>query len=88
MAGYYWVSDPGHGWLVVPRADVQASGAEISSYSFLSRDGRTAYLEEDADAPAFAVAAGIDGRDLPERQVAHFDRSLPAYTAASPSAAG
>jgi len=88
MAGYYWVSDPGHGWLVVPRADVLASGAEISPYSFLSLDGRTAYLEEDVDAPAFAAAAGIDARGLPERQVARFDRSLPAYSAAGLSAAG
>lgn len=49
-------TDPGHGWLEVPAADVRALGVRVSRYSFRSRDCRTLYLEEDCDAPAFTTA--------------------------------
>jgi O-succinylbenzoate synthase len=45
--------DPGHGWLEVPMDLVITIGSQISPYSYQSRDGKKAYLEEDCDAPAF-----------------------------------
>lgn len=43
-------SDPGHGWLEVPRDDLTALGIkhEISACSY--QDEANAYLEEDVDA--------------------------------------
>ena len=57
----HWISDPGHAWLVVLVADVEASGFTPSSFSFISNDGTIAYLEEDDDAPGFLQAIGCDG---------------------------
>lgn len=65
----FWMSDPGHGWLVVMKEDVIASGAKITPYSY-EADGLV-YLEEDCDAGSFIEAAGLDFavvRDLPERE--------------------
>ena len=56
----YWVVDDGHGWLVVPAASVLASGAGITRFSYLSPNGRLAYLEEDIDARSFLVASGVE----------------------------
>lgn len=52
--------DPGHGWLEVPVAELVKLGiaAEITSYSYQSRDGKTAYLEEDCDLSTYARAKG------------------------------
>lgn len=51
-----FISDPGHGWLEVPRADVERSGAAISAYSY--QHDRMVYLEEDCDARAYLEAIG------------------------------
>ena len=48
---FIWFADPGHAWLQVPLADVRASGANISTYSY--QDEEFAYLEEDSDARAY-----------------------------------
>src|SRR5438876_6699606 len=56
----YWLIDDRHGWLVVPLSAVMASGADITRFSYVSPDGRLAYLEEDADARAFLVAVRIE----------------------------
>ena len=44
-------SDPGHGWLEVPRSllDTLCIAGDVSKYSYI--DGAHAYLEEDCDAP-------------------------------------
>lgn len=57
---YTFHQDPGHGWLEVPRAELQALGIahRISGYSYQSRDGATVYLEEDCDLSTFARAKG------------------------------
>ncbi len=46
-------NDPGHAWLEVPMGMIIRFGLEekISSCSY--RNGETAYLEEDCDAPLF-----------------------------------
>ena len=52
---YIFFSDPGHGWLAVPMEVLKFLGIEraITPYSYISRSGKTAYLEEDVDAPLF-----------------------------------
>lgn len=54
---YKFTSDPGHGWLVVPFADLEKLGMlnKISGYSYINRSAkkRMVYLEEDCDAPFF-----------------------------------
>jgi len=51
---YRFLVDPGHAWLEVPTCEVKASTCPISTYSYISQDGLTCYLEEDCDAPSFA----------------------------------
>ncbi len=52
MRKYTWYSDPGHEWLAVPMADIRELGVtdKVSAYSYISADGKTAYLEGDCDA--------------------------------------
>ena len=48
--------DAGHGWIKVSRKDFQLTGcdiAEVSKYSYQSRDGEQLFLEEDCDADYF-----------------------------------
>lgn len=53
---YEFIEDPGHGWLKVPSAELDALNirAAITRYSF-ERNG-FAYLEEDCDLEKFVVA--------------------------------
>jgi hypothetical protein len=56
MNKYRFISDPGHGWLEVPIAEInrlKISG-KISNYSY--KNGEMAYLEEDCDASLFMKA--------------------------------
>jgi len=56
---YRFISDPGHAWLEVPKADVYAAGIaqEISGYSYIH--GKYVYLEEDCDAGLFIDAVKL-----------------------------
>lgn len=68
----YWLIDDRHGWLVLSVSAVLASHAGITRFSYVSPDGRLAYLEEDVDARAFLAAAGIeraDARRWPTKRV-------------------
>ena len=60
-----FISDPGHGWLEVPIAEVVALGIhnDISPYSY-HHDGM-AYLEEDLDAGVYIKALAAAGREGP-----------------------
>lgn len=54
-----FVSDPGHGWLVVSRARFAAYGlkpAQITPWSYRSPDASEVALEEDCDAGVFLQA--------------------------------
>lgn len=51
---YTFHYDAGHGWLEVPKEDVEELGIEVSSASY--SDGKNVYLEEDLDAQTFAKA--------------------------------
>lgn len=59
---YTFFYDPGHGWLCVPLADVEAAGvrSQVSPYSFIDSEGNV-FLEEDCDLGLFLTAIG--GRD-------------------------
>lgn len=65
---YKFHTDPGHGWLAVPVAELYDLGIaqKISRYSYISRDGRLAYLEEDCDLSIFARTkfAGQTGQPI------------------------
>ena len=71
---YTCINDPGHGWLVVPLADIKASGIadDISSCSY-SHAGMV-YLEEDCDYATFMLAVTGKGWaiSVTERHVDHF----------------
>ena len=56
MVTFNLYTDPGHGWLEVPKhllVELRIQW-DISSYSYMR--GHLAYLEEDCDAGAFVVA--------------------------------
>lgn len=61
-----FVTDPAHGWLEVPRADVEAVGYHPSPQSYFDATTEFYYLEEDVDVFAWlklAKPAG-DFRDV------------------------
>jgi hypothetical protein len=80
--------DPGHGWIEVPARLLADLGIadKITRYSYQSRDGRTAYLEEDCDAPRLLDAMKAAGRPFEIREVDHprecFCCALPRFDAA------
>lgn len=50
-------SDPGHSWLAVKIADIEAVGLTVSDFTHYSYvNGLTAYLEEDVDTHTFLDA--------------------------------
>lgn len=53
---YRYITDPGHGWIEVSRAEIDALGIRhsISEYSYQRAD--MVYLEEDCDAALFIRA--------------------------------
>lgn len=55
---YTFYEDPGHGWLEVPTQELRDLGIadKISGYSYISSDGKRAYLEEDCDLSVFLEA--------------------------------
>jgi hypothetical protein len=53
MAKLRFISDPGHGWLEVPTADVIKAGIVVSSYSYVDTKRGLTYLEEDCDASKY-----------------------------------
>ena len=70
----YWVADSGHQWLAVPNFMArQVSG--ISSCSYISPTGTTAYLEGDCDAALFYAHYKLDGAELGESKL--YERFAP-----------
>ena len=79
---YRFITDPGHGWLEVPRAELDALGIRhsISEYSYQRAD--LVYLEEDCDFARFAAAKAAAGQPVEYReqyQENTFVRNLPRY---------
>lgn len=85
MSEYRFIHDPGHGWLEVPVSELLALGIadQVSAYSYQSRNGLRAYLEEDCDFSLFARAKGWTS--WPEHLIQDiyqdptFVRDLPSY---------
>jgi hypothetical protein len=52
---YRFIADPDHGWIEVTALEVHRLGiaGRISTHSYMSRDGKLVYLEEDVDAGHF-----------------------------------
>lgn len=75
--------DPGHGWLEVPREQLEQLqlADRISRYSY--QKGASAYLEEDCDAAVFMSAARAAGWTIRIREVHtnhdHPIRSFPRF---------
>ncbi len=51
MKTYTFYQDPGHGWLKVPKSELEPIKDKISPFSYMRGDW--AYLEEDLDAYEF-----------------------------------
>lgn len=66
---YRFISDPGHGWLEVPEAELTRLNIadKISAYSY--RNGGNAYLEEDSDFGVFKKAKDAAGETLKLEEV-------------------
>ena len=61
-----WITDPGHGWLRIPKEELK--GFTPSPYSYEGQG--YVYLEEDCDAPGWMRHAGVlseSARGLPEQ---------------------
>jgi len=69
MNTYRFISDPGHGWLEVPLAEVVRLGLtnRISRYSYQHKN--MAYLEEDCDAALFMEAKKNRGEPVKFEEV-------------------
>ena len=75
--GYLYHTDPGHGWLEVPRTELVKLGIadSISHYSY--QDGYNSdsvYLEHDLDAAIFVDAKTAIGEDIKTVHIEHVDR--------------
>jgi len=68
-------TDPGHGWLEVPKSLISELGIEnqITPCSYM--DDENGYLEEDCDAAVFADAAKSQGYELTFAE--HFKEHTP-----------
>jgi len=65
----------------VPRAEVEASGAHISAYSYYNPETDMSYLEEDCDMWSFLGAICKDGAAIGATCVyTAMPRYLPAYS--------
>jgi hypothetical protein len=80
---YTFHNDPGHGWLEVPKSDLEQIGVTEQITPFSYQDEQNAYLEEDLDADVFIKAAKIAGwqLELKDRYVSGscFVQELPSY---------
>jgi len=77
---YRFLIAPGHGYLIVPKVEVDQAvqaGVKISEYS--SVVGDKVYLEEDCDAPAFMDWGGISTREIEFKYGDFASRLYPSY---------
>jgi len=67
---FTYLQDPGHGWLIVARADLAAAGMSYADFSVCSYvSGDSFALEEDCDMPAFLQR--LRERGIPHRLREH-----------------
>ena len=68
-AEMFWIEDPAHAWLKVPKDLFEAYDITASTYSY--QDDSYVYLEEDCDATLFIDAAGISDWYIPRKLYPH-----------------
>lgn len=73
---YVVFADPGHAWVAVPLAVLRELGihTQITPYSYISRSGKTAYLEEDVDAGTLVKA--LKARGIEPRCKARYSKNV------------
>jgi hypothetical protein len=59
----YWIEDPGHAWLRVPKWWVDFIEYKPTEFSYINDTSTVAYLEEDCDGPGFLEAVYGEDRD-------------------------
>jgi len=75
-----WFEDPGHGWLRVPLAHLDALNIKEKITPFSYKDGGYAYLEEDLDAYVYLKTLQDAGYTVPDIPTVHKSvRHLPHY---------
>ena len=79
---YRYITDPGHGWIEVSRAEIDALGIRhsISEYSYQRAD--MVYLEEDCDAALFIRAKAARNEPVQYVEIHQentFVRNLPRF---------
>jgi hypothetical protein len=80
---YRYFCDAGHGWLEVPRTEVEASGISVTPYSYYDPQTDMVYLEEDVDLIAFSKASGKTLSDIGQHVFSSKPRQLPSYERSS-----
>ncbi len=81
---YEWYEANGQVWISVPRAEVEASEAAISTNSYYDPKTDTVFLEEDEDANRFFRCAEINPFDLCFRDRGQLPQGLQPYRPADP----
>lgn len=81
---YQFYEDNRHAWFRVPRAEVEASEAAISPFSYYDSNTDTVFLEEDEDAPRFFRCAEINPFDLRFRHRGQLPQGLQPYRPSDP----
>ena len=71
---YTYHTDPGHGWVEVPLAEINRLKLTPSPYSY--KKGQLAYLEEDCDASASTAAKRAAGEPF-QLVIQHTDDDHP-----------
>ena len=73
-----YVTDPGHGWLLVTIAQVEHLGLTTADFSgFSYRKGDVLALEEDLDMGVFLDAYQAKHQKMPLIQAEHLDHDAP-----------
>ena len=66
-AKYRFIMDPSHGYLEVPRSDVEAARFQPSTHSYFDPKNNMVYLEQYFDDPGYLTAAGLTNPDAPHK---------------------
>ena len=81
MPKFLFIEDSDHGWLRVPRAELERLGIADKITGYSCQDRNFVYLEEDRDMMTFCDAAGLQGWGDFDRvyEEKSFVRGLPSY---------
>jgi len=63
MKTFPYIQDSGHGWVRVPRVEIERLGIEKDISTFSYQKGRNVFLEEDADMQILVDARFAEGKE-------------------------